>query len=112
MTVEVGLPQVPAWQVSPELQASLSLQTVPLATGGLVHRPASRLQVPTWWHWSSGEQSELELHAQSLVVGVQMPAWQLSPSVHARPSLHPVPSVALGLEQSPVAVEQMPDVWH
>jgi len=32
VTVEVGLPQVPFWHVSPLVQASLSSQAVPFAT--------------------------------------------------------------------------------
>jgi hypothetical protein len=44
---------------------------------------------------------------QSLgVPAVQVPAWQLSPTVQASPSLHAVPLESAGLEQLPVAESQ------
>jgi hypothetical protein len=43
---------------------------------------------------------------------VQVPAWQLSLCVQRSPSLHPVPSGALGLLQVPVAGLQTPATWH
>ena len=42
----------------------------------------------------------------------QVPDWQVSVWVHASPSLHDVPSAALGLSQVPVAESQVPAVWH
>ena len=50
MTVEVGLPQLPFWQVSPEVQALSSLQAVPLGWFGFEHMPVAGLQVPAVWH--------------------------------------------------------------
>ena len=41
-------------------------------------------------------------------VPVQTALWQLSPVVHALPSLQLVPSEAAGLEQAPVAASQVP----
>jgi len=43
---------------------------------------------------------------------LQAPAWQVSPVVHALPSLHAVPfAFATGAGQ-PVAGTQVPAVWH
>lgn len=42
--------------------------------------------------------------------GVQTPDRQVSPVVHAVPSLHPVPSGFTAFEQAPVAVLQVPAV--
>ena len=50
MTVEVGVPQLPFWQVSPEVQALLSLQAVPLGWFGFEHMPVVALQVPATRH--------------------------------------------------------------
>ena len=45
-------------------------------------------------------------------VPAHTPAWQLSPVVHALPSLHAVPLAATGLEQMPLAGSQVPARWH
>ena len=42
----------------------------------------------------------------------QLPAWQVSLSVHASPSLQDVPFTCAGFEQTPVDVSQVPAVWH
>jgi hypothetical protein len=42
----------------------------------------------------------------------QVPPVQLSPLVHAFPSLHPVPSAFAGFEQTPVPVLHVPATWH
>jgi len=47
LTVEVGLPQLPPSQVSPLVQASLSLHAVPSALVGFEQTPVLGLQVPT-----------------------------------------------------------------
>jgi hypothetical protein len=43
---------------------------------------------------------------------VQVPAWQLSPCVHALPSLHVVPLGATGFEHVPLAGLHIPATWH
>ncbi len=43
---------------------------------------------------------------------VQLPLWQVSVRVQALPSLQAVPLLAFGLEHRPVAVLQVPAVWH
>jgi len=43
---------------------------------------------------------------------VHVPAWQMSVCVQALPSLHNVPSVAIGFEQLPVAGSHVPATWH
>ena len=47
-----GLPptQAPAWQESTVVQGLLSLQAVPLETGGLVQLPVVASQIPAAWH--------------------------------------------------------------
>ena len=46
-TVDVGLPQVPFWQVSPLVQALPSVHGAPLSLGGSEQTPVAGLQVPT-----------------------------------------------------------------
>jgi hypothetical protein len=43
---------------------------------------------------------------------VQVPLWHVSVCVHALPSLHVVPLVALGFEHVPVAGAHVPTTWH
>ena len=43
---------------------------------------------------------------------MQAPFWQVSVVVHKFPSLHDVPSAALGLLQRPVAPSQVPATWQ
>src|SRR5437899_2531951 len=57
VTVEVGLPQVPFWQVSPDVQALLSLQVVPFASFGFEQTPVVVSHVPATWHWSEAVQT-------------------------------------------------------
>ena len=45
-------------------------------------------------------------------VPLQTPASQRSVCVQALPSLHVVPSVAIGFEQTPVVGSQTPATWH
>ncbi len=40
------------------------------------------------------------------------PAWQVSVSVQAFPSLQAVPSGPAGFEQTPVAGSHVPATWH
>jgi hypothetical protein len=45
-------------------------------------------------------------------VPVQTPTWQVSDCVQAFPSLHAVPSPAIGFEHSPVPGLHVPATWH
>jgi hypothetical protein len=95
----------PPMHASPTVQALLSLQDVPLGSGGFEHSPVSVLHTPTPWHWS------LAVH------DVITPLWHeppmhASPVVQAFPSLHGVPS-ARGLpEHVPVAELQPSWPWQ
>src|SRR5439155_13836728 len=96
--------QLPLWQVSVCVQALPSLHAVPSIAVGLEQLPVAGSHVPAVWHWSRAVQ----------VTGLptQLPLWQVSVCVQALPSLHGVPSVAVGLEQLPVAGSHVPAVWH
>src|SRR5439155_22912465 len=61
VTVEVGLPQLPLWQVSPEVQALLSSHVVPFALFGFEHTPVVVSHVPATWHWSRAVQVTVEV---------------------------------------------------
>src|SRR5438046_1392894 len=67
--------------------------------------PVGGLQVPAAWHWSEAVQT-------TGLVPVHAPLSQVSVRVQASPSLHAVPLVVFGLEHRPVAVLQVPAVWH
>ena len=97
--------QAPAWQASPVVQALLSLQVVPFGAVGFEQVPSAGLQVPATWHWSDAVQT-------FAVPPMQAPAWQVSPVVHALPSLQVVPFGAFGFEQVPLAGSQVPATWH
>jgi hypothetical protein len=93
--------QVPFWQASVWVQALPSLQVVPLDAVGFEQAPVLGLQVPATWHWS------LAVH----VIGFEpahVPLWHVSVWVHAVPSLHVVPLLAVGFEQAPVLVLHVP----
>ena len=92
---------VPAWHVSPVVQALPSSQELPLALRGLEQTPPE--QVPAVWHWSSA------VHVTGVPL-VQVPAWHVSPVVQALPSSQVVPLAFVGLEQTPP--EQVPAEWH
>src|SRR5205823_6595442 len=64
VTVEVGLPQVPLWQVSPDVQALLSLHVLPFALCGLEHAPVVVSHVPASWHWSGAVQATVWVGVQ------------------------------------------------
>src|SRR5438876_817646 len=102
VTVEVGLPQVPLWQVSPLVHALPSSHGAPLGLGGCEQVPVAGLQVPGSWHWSGG------LHVTVEVGLPQVPFWQVSPLVQALPSAHGAPLSLGGSEQTPVAGLQVP----
>jgi len=98
--------QVPARQLSPELQRLPSLQAVPFGAGSdAEHLPVVGLHVPLTWHWSCGAQ----------VTGLppaQTPAWQVSVCVQAFPSLQGVPFGFARFEHVPFAGSQVPASWH
>jgi hypothetical protein len=87
------------------VQASPSLQEVPLAFAGLEHRPVAESHDPAVWHWSEAAQT-------AGFPPMQMPDWHVSVCVQASPSLHEEPLIFAGLEQRPVATLQAPAVWH
>src|SRR5437667_419154 len=95
----------PLSQVSVWVQASPSLQAVPLVFGGVEHTPVLVLQVPASWHWSSTVQT-IGLEP------VQVPFWQVSVCVQGLASLQAAPSAFAGSEQVPVAGSQVPASWH
>jgi hypothetical protein len=96
---------VPDWQESACVQAFPSSHNEPLAFAGLEQMPVAALQVPTVWHWSGAT------HATGLLP-VHTPTWHVSVCEHALPSLQLVPSDFAGLEHTPVALLQVPAVWH
>src|SRR5437867_3398627 len=98
--------QLPFWQVSVCVQASPSLQAVPLVLFvGAEHTPVAGLQVPGSWHWSAVQTTGL--------VGRALWWWRVSVCVQALSSLQAVPLVLfVGAEQTPVAGLQVPGSWH
>jgi hypothetical protein len=92
-------------QVSPLVQASLSLHAVPAPAGGFEQMPVFVSQVPATKQPPSGWQT-------IGLVPAQLPLWQASLCVHLLPSSHRVPSVLLGFEQAPVALAHTPTSWH
>jgi hypothetical protein len=78
-----------------------SLHEVPFAFGGFEHAPVAGSHTPAAWHWSEA------VHTTGAPL-VQMPAWHVSPCVHALPSSQLAPSARVGLEQTPVAGLQVP----
>lgn len=94
-------PFVQTWLVPP----SAVLHAVPLGAFGVEHEPVVGLQVPPTWHGS------IAAHETGLDP-LHEPLWHVSVCVHASPSLQPVPFAAAGFEQAPLAVSQVPAVWH
>jgi hypothetical protein len=81
-----------------------SSQVLPSASTGFEQAPVVESQVPAAWQLSDGVQ----------LTGVpprQVPAWQLSATVQALPSLQVVPSGAGGLVQ-PMGARQTPATWQ
>ena len=102
MTVDVGLPHVPPWQLSPLVQAFPSSHAAPFGLLGFEQTPVAGSHVPGSWHWSCPEQLTVE-------VGLpHAPAWHVSPLVQALASLHDVPFGLGGFEQTPVAGLHVP----
>ena len=96
--------QVPLWQASAVVQALPSLHVLPFALFGFEQTPVDGLHVPAAWHWSRAVQVTAD--------PVHVPLWQASAVVQAFPSLHAVPFVAVGFEQTPVDGLHVPAVWH
>src|SRR5262245_8494681 len=70
---------------------------------------------PDWLpssHSSPASMIPFPQHAGSSAPLMQLPAMQASPAVHVLSSLHAVPSVFAGFEQSPVAELQVSTSWH
>jgi len=87
------------------VHAFASLHAEPSGALGLVHVPVDGLHVP----------ATLQTPDDTHVTGLpptQAPAWQVSVSVHALPSLHDVPFATLGVEHTPVLGAQAPGDWH
>lgn len=100
-----GVPaQVPVVHTSFSVQAFPSLQLTPLGLSGLSHNPVRKLHVPGSWQLLKASQI-------TGLVPTHTPPWQESFLVQAFPSLQGVPSVALGLLQTPFP-EQVPATWH
>jgi hypothetical protein len=97
--------QLPAWQVSPDVQALPSLHEVPFGAATGAGHPVAGAQAPTVWHWSAPVQV-------TVVPPVQLPAWQVSPLVHALLSLQVVPFAFATGAGHPVAGTHAPTVWH
>src|SRR5262245_44811393 len=95
----------PAEHVSFVVQALPSLHEVPAAPFGFERVPLAGWQVPATWHGSLAVQT-------TGFAPVQTPDAQVSVRVQALPSLHDVPSGALGFEQVPLAGLQVPATWH
>jgi len=72
--------------------------------GGFEHIPVLGLHVPGMWHESSD--------VQVTAFPAQVPFWHVSVTVHAFPSLHPVPFGALGFEHIPVLGLHVPAWWQ
>src|SRR5262245_16164280 len=90
--------QLPAWQLSPWVQALPSVQAVPFVAAGLEHMPVCGSQVPATWHWSDA------VHTTG--APTQVPAWQLSPCVQRSPSLQALP-LATAVWTQPLAGSQV-----
>jgi hypothetical protein len=95
----------PAWHVSFRSQALPSSHAVPFVAAGFVHVPVEGLHVPATWHWSAAAQV-------TRLPAVHAPETQVSLRSQAFPSLHAVPSEAVGLEQVPVDGLHAPATWH
>jgi len=94
----------PALHVSTCVHGLPSLHGVPSGATALEQAPVAGSQVAVW-HASAG------VHTTWLAP-VQTPAWQVSPCVHALPSLQAVPSGKAGLTQPPAIGSQVPAVWQ
>jgi hypothetical protein len=98
--------QWPDRQTSVSVQAFPSSHDVPFAAmGPSEHVPLAGSHVPARWHCSDAVQT-------TGFDPVQTPDRHVSVCVQPFPSLHPVPSGAVGFEQVPVAELHVPAAWH
>jgi len=103
-----GVPlQTPFTQASPRVHASPSSQVpAPVVSGGYTQLPVDGSQVPAKWHWSFA--------VHTTAVPTHVPPTQVSPAVHASPSLHGsarMSSTGVGVGQ-PAGDTQVPATWH
>jgi len=103
------------WQTPDPLQVSGLSQAVsselPHAVPGFAGGPDS--QRPLVVLQFSGPLQTFPSLVQVVVVPTwHDPFWQLSPTVHALPSVHDDPFARSGFEQTPVAGLQVPATWH
>jgi len=86
-------------------QALAVLQGVPSTSSGLEQIPVAGLQTPATWQSSRGAQTTGfdPTHA---------PPWHVFVLLQAFAPVHAVPSLALGLLQTPVAGLHTPATWH
>ena len=89
--------------MSLDVQALPSLHDAPLEAVGFEQAPVVGSQTPAVWHWS------VTLHTRG-VPAVHTPLRQMSPVVHALPSLQTTPSGPLVFEQVPVVRSQTSSV--
>ena len=106
-TFAVPEPQTPdELQVSPVVQALLSLQLDPVLAVPVAQTPVVELQMPTLWHWSTAVQ-------MTGLEPVQVPLWHVSLWVQALLSSQVVLlGKVVAPPQSPVVVLQVPAEWH
>jgi hypothetical protein len=95
----------PLWQVYVWLHGFVPVQVAPSLAAGFEHCPLAGSQVPATWHASLAVQV-------TRLAPVHVPARQVSLCVHALPSVHAVPSEALGLEHVPELGSHVPAMWH
>jgi hypothetical protein len=104
---------VPARHASVErLQVSLPLQALPSSQSASLAQP----QPPVFTVQPVGSVQLSTVHAMpsshTRPGPPHVPLVHVSGVVHASPSLHAVPFVLFGFEQSPVAGAQVPALWH
>jgi hypothetical protein len=97
--------QLPALQAYVWLHRSVPVHAVPSGLGAYEH-PVWGLHVGAAWHCpvAGGHVTGLE--------PVHVPAWHVSPWVHALPSLQVVPLATVGFEHVPVLGLHVPAAWH
>src|SRR2546425_987083 len=104
--VELGLPQLPFWQVSPDVQALLSLHVLPFAWFGFEHTPVDGSHVPATWHWSSAVQVML------FFLMIRRPPRSTPFPFTTFFRSHVLPFAWFGFEHAPVVVSHVPATWH
>jgi hypothetical protein len=96
---------VPLRQESEVVQRFPSSHSLPSKDIGFVHAPVADSHVPASWQPSIASHTKGDPAAHA-------PDWQVSATVQASPSLHAEPSEAIGFEHAPVALSQVPALWH